>query len=262
MTGTSELDHGVAMITGGGSGIGAALCRRLAARGTSVVVADLGADAANGVAAEIDGLSLTLDVSDRAAWETAMATVIDTFGRLDLLALNAGIMSRPRGAAMNDDPFPWIAERYELVRSVNIDGVFHGIMTALPHLQAAAGHIVCTSSAVGLKPLPADPVYSMTKHAVIGLVRSLAGPLAERGISIGAVCPGGVDTPMVGPDVRALDREFATPDHIAEALELVLDAPLVDTGGIWISRERNAPWRHEFDNPDIPPPGHTQGTPT
>ncbi len=245
--------NSVALVTGGGSGIGAALCRRLAAAGASVAVADVDTAGAEQVAAEIGGMPVGLDVVNPTAWGIALSTVIDTYGQLDMLALNAGIMTRPRGAPSDDDPIPLLAERYEAVRGVNIDGVFFGIMAGLAHLEAVGGNIVCTASSAGLKPLVSDPVYSMTKHAVIGLVRSLAAPLAKRGVSIAAVCPGGVDTPIVPPDIRSQGRVFATPDHIAEALESALNAPLAETGGIWISREDQPKWRYEFASPDAPP---------
>jgi NAD(P)-dependent dehydrogenase (short-subunit alcohol dehydrogenase family) len=248
-----DSEQQVAIVTGGGSGIGAALCRRLGGRGALVAVADIDSVGADAVATEVGGMALELDVTDRSAWDQAVSTVTDGFGRLDLVALNAGVMSRPRGAPNDDEPFQWIEERYELVRSVNLDGVVYGVMAALPHLEASGGSIVCTSSGVGLRPLESDPVYSMTKHGVIGLVRSLAGPLAARGITIGAVCPGGVDTPMVSLDIRALGRSFADPDHIAGALESVLAAPMSDTGGIWISRGDQPHWRYEFAQAEAPP---------
>ncbi len=260
MSEPSDLTGQVALVTGGGSGIGAALCMRLAARGASVVVADVDEVGANAVADDIDsggqgsGMAMALDVSDRRAWDTAMAALIDRYGRLDLLALNAGTMSRPRGASIDDDPIRWMAERYELVRSVNMDGVVYGVLAALPHLEAVSGRIVCTASGVGLRPLDSDPIYSMTKHGVIGLVRSLAPSLSERGVTIGAVCPGGVDTPMVAPDIRASGRSFASPDFIAEALETVLGLPPAETGGIWISRGDQPLWRYAFAPADVPPP--------
>ena len=253
-----DLTDHVALVTGGGSGIGAALCRRLAARGASVVVADLDDDGAQAVAADVDGIALHLDVADRASWNAAMATVLEHFGRLDLVALNAGVMIRPRGADISDDPFPWMAERYELVRGVNIDGVALGVMSTTPLLEAGGGgRIVATSSGVGLTPLPTDPIYSMTKHAVIGLVRSLAESLGERGVTIGAVCPGGVDTPMISPDLRASGRSFASPDEIAAGLEAVLDKPAAESGGIWVAREGQDLWRYEFAAHNQPPGGTT-----
>lgn len=250
----TDLTGQVALVTGGGSGIGAALCRRLATRGASVVVADVDDPGADMVAGEVDGLALHLDVANRGAWDAAMATVSDEFGRLDALALNAGTMSRPRGASTDDDVLRWVAERYEQVRSVNLDGVAYGIIAAQPLLEAADhGRIAVTASGAGLKPLPMDPVYAMTKAGLIGLVRSIAAPLAERGVTIGAVCPGGVDTPMVSPDLKGLDRVFAPPDEIATALEAILDQPVTDSGDIWIARAGQGSWRHQFADADNRP---------
>lgn len=244
---TTDLTGQVALVTGAGSGIGASLCRRLGERGATVVVVDVDDEGAEAVAGEVEGFAVHLDVSQRSAWNATIANVIDRFGRLDLLALNAGVMSRPRGLPIDDDPLPWMEQRYELVRGVNLDGVAFGILAAHAHLEAAGGaRIVATASGVGLSPLPSDPTYSMTKHGIIGLVRSMAPALAERGITIGAVCPGGVDTPMVSPDLRATGRELASPDHIAAGLEEVLDMGPDQTGGIWISRHEQELWRYEF----------------
>lgn len=254
MSAPTDLTGQVALVTGGGSGIGAALCRRLASRGASVVVADVDVTGAEQIAGAIDGRALHLDVADRGAWDAVMATVIDEFGRLDALALNAGTMSRPRGASNDDDVLTWVAERYEQVRAVNLDGVAFGIIAAQPFLEAADhGRIAVTASSAGLKPLPMDPVYAMTKAGLIGLVRSIAAPLAERGVTIGAVCPGGVDTPMVSPDLQSTGRLFATPDQIAATLESVLDQSIADSGDIWIARADQGSWRYEFADTDHRP---------
>lgn len=250
----TDLTGQVGLVTGGGSGIGAALCRRLGARGASVVVADVDDEGAQAVAAEVGGQALHLDVASRDAWDAALVNVVAHLGRLDLVALNAGTMSRPRGVDIDDDPLEWMSKRYELVRGVNLDGVAFGIMASVPHLEAGGGgRIVATSSGVGLTPLPTDPTYSMTKHGVIGLVRSMAPTLGERGITIGAVCPGGVDTPMISPDLRATGRTFATPDYVAAALEAVLDMPAEQSGGIWVSRQGDELWRYEFAPYNQPP---------
>lgn len=252
---SQDLSGQVVMVTGGGSGIGAALCARLAGRGASVVVADLDADGAEAVAAETGSTALALDVAQRSAWDTAVAEVVDRHGRLDALALNAGVMTRPRGAPMDDDPLPWSVTGFERVRSVNIDGVVHGMFASLDALASdGGGRIVVTASVAGLMPQPEDPLYSMTKHAVIGLVQSMGPPLATRGVTVGALCPGGVDTPLVPPDIRATGRGFAPPDHVAGAIETVLGMPADETGRVWVSYGTEQPlWRYEMPSPREPP---------
>ncbi len=245
----SSLDGKVALVTGGGGGIGEALVVRLARRGAHVVVIDVDADRAAEVAAAVDGSSRSFDVADRGAWEVAVTEIVAARGGIDLVALNAGVMTRPKGVDMaGDDPLVWMAERYDLVRSVNLDGVAYGVMATLPHLVAGGGGAICvTSSMAGLVAQPEDPVYSMTKHGVIGLVRSLGPTLAERGVTIGTVCPAGVDTSMVPPDFRAAGYSFAPPDHIAAALETILDAPPDESGAVWVTMSAEQPmWRYEF----------------
>lgn len=245
---TSEPDMAgkTAVVTGGGSGVGSALCRQLGDRGAAVFVADVDTDGAEKVANEVGGQSLALDVRTRDSWDRALSAVVDQTGRLDVLALNAGVMTRPKGAPMGDDPIPWMQERYEQVRSVNVDGVVNGVLAALDHLAATRGRIVVTASVAGLMPQEPDPAYSMSKHAVIGLVRSLGMPLAENGVYIAAVCPGGIDTPLVPPDLRT-GRSFAPPEYVAGHLLEVLEMPLSESGGVWISYGTDQPlWRYEF----------------
>ncbi|MCH1513452.1 MAG: SDR family NAD(P)-dependent oxidoreductase [Acidimicrobiales bacterium] len=245
---SAEHSEEVALVTGGGSGIGAALCSHLAGRGTKVWVADVDEIGGQRVANDIGGTFVRLDVGDSDNWAGVLDQVEDAFGHLDALALNAGIMIRPQGENTEDDVLPWILKNHEKVVSVNLNGVLLGILGALHLLeQSARGRIVVTSSGVGLKPLESDPVYSMTKHGVIGLVRSIAGPLAERNVSIGAVCPGGVDTPMMSADVRATGRKIASASNMASSLISVLDKPIEETGGIWIANSDESPiWRYEF----------------
>lgn len=240
------LQGKTALVSGGGSGVGAALCARLAQRGAAVFVADVDSAGASEVAARTGAEAIALDVTDRNSWARTLSEVVDHTGRLDLLALNAGVMTRPKGEPMGDDPFPWMDSRYEQLRAVNIDGVVYGVLEGLGHLAATSGRIAVTASVAGLMPQEPDPAYSMSKHAVIGLVRSLGGPLAERGVYIAAVCPGGVDTPLVPPDLRT-GRSFAPADHVAADIETVLFRPLSETGGIWISYGTEQPlWRYEF----------------
>ena len=229
--------HGkVALITGAASGMGAATARRLAALGATVV----GADVNDALGAEVfDGLGAPhryrhLDVTDPDAWTALVAAVVSELGRLDVVHLNAGLMSRPNGTPALDDPLPWFtAAAYRKVMGVNTDGVAFGIMAALPAL-AAGGRIVVTASTAGLGPLPMDPVYAASKHALIGLVRSLAPTLAARGLGIDVICPGGVDTGIVPPDLRRNIATWAPASYIADAVVTVLGADTA--GGVWVAR--------------------------
>lgn len=236
------------MVTGGATGVGAAVSRILAAEGATVVVADIDATAAHSLAEAIDGHAVTFDVADQAAWRSAVSQVIADWGGLDLVVLNAGVMSRPKGRPMgSDDPLPWFEQRYPLVCSVNIDGVAFGIMATIDALAVTGGAIVVTSSMAGLVAQPEDPAYAMSKHALVGLVRSLGPSLGDKGITIGAVCPGGVDTSLVPPDFREAGYTFAPPEHVAAALIEVLDKPMDQTGGIWVTLGVDDPlWRYEF----------------
>lgn len=181
----------VALITGAASGIGAAVARRLSAGGAKCVILDLDGEGAERLAKEVGGVWLAGDVSTEEASREAVALAEDTYGRLDLVHLNAGISGGVDLAAFD-------AERYRRVVGVNVDGVVFGVAACLPLLRrSGGGAIVVTSSLAGLVGFGGDPIYTMTKHAVVGLVRALAGPLAKEGIRIGAVCPGFTDTPLV-----------------------------------------------------------------
>lgn len=245
-----DLTGQIAMVTGGAGGIGRAVAARLARRGALVVVADLDADAADEAAGEIGGTALSFDVASRSAWEAAVESIETDHGRIDKLVLNAGVMSRPKGISMSEgDPIDWMAQSYERVRGVNLDGVVYGIIAALP-LLADGSSIAVTSSMSGLAPRVEDPAYGMTKAASIALVRATASSLADRNVSISAVCPAGIDTSMVPPDVRTSDTVLAPADHIAEAIEYVLDLAPDQTGGIWLTSGVDDPLRrHEF--PDV-----------
>ncbi|MFF4623532.1 SDR family oxidoreductase [Nonomuraea jabiensis] len=181
----------VALITGAASGIGAAVARRLSAGGVKCVLVDLDAEGAERLAKEVDGVWLAADVSREEASLEAVALAERRYGRLDLVHLNAGIPGRV-------DLADFDLERYRQVVGVNVDGVVFGVRAGVPLLKrSGGGAIVVTSSLAGLVGFAGDPIYTMTKHAVVGLVRALAEPLAAQKIRIGAVCPGFTDTPLV-----------------------------------------------------------------
>lgn len=189
----APLADQTALVTGGGSGIGAATAARFARDGATVVVTDVDAAAGERVAAEIGGSFLALDVASPAAWTAAARQLETTFGGLDLLHLNAGIrLGEPDVVALNDAD-------YERIISINQHGVFYGLRAMVPLLEGRPGaQVIVTASRASLGPLPNDFAYAMAKHAAVGLVRSVAPALLERGIRINATCPATVDTGFLG----------------------------------------------------------------
>ncbi|MBL7487949.1 SDR family oxidoreductase [Frankia sp. AgB1.9] len=180
----------VAVVTGAAGGIGAAVARRLAAGGVRCVLVDRKPEVEQ-VAASIGGEAVVGDLADPELSERMVAAA---GGRLDLLVLNAGINS------VDKDPATLDLGRYQAVVGVNQHSVVYGLRAGLPVMRAGGGgSIVVTASHAALRGIEQDPIYTMTKHAVIGLVRALAGPLSRESIRISAVCPGLVDTPLTEP---------------------------------------------------------------
>ena len=200
-----DLAGTVAVVTGGGSGIGLASAERLAAAGVSVAVVDLDGETAERTAAAIGGFGLQADVGRSDEWPGIVEGVTARFGGIDLAHLNAGVMTGEADITALSD------EAYRRIMSVNVDGVVFGVRALVPALVArGGGAIVATASLAGLIGFSPDPIYCLTKHAVVGLVRSLVPQLAEQHITINAVCPSIVDTPMVG-DSRALLQSSGFP---------------------------------------------------
>lgn len=183
----TSLDGRVALITGGASGIGRATAARLRAAGMRIAVVDLGAPP-QGVA----DLAIEADVAEPDAWRLITERVTGELGGLDVAHLNAGVGCFVGDiTAVGDDA-------YRRVMRVNVDHVFYGLRACAAVMAAAGGgRIVATASLAGLTPMASDPVYCASKHAVVGLVRSVAAALAERGVVVTAVCPGIVDTPLI-----------------------------------------------------------------
>lgn len=176
-----------AIITGAAGGIGESVARRLAAAGARCVLVDRN-PAVEQVAASIGGTAVVGDLTDPELSRKAVAAAGD---RVDLLVLNAGIN------CVDKDPATLDLDRYQAVVGVNQHSVVYGLRAALPVMRRnGGGSIVVTASHAALKGVPQDPIYTMTKHAVIGLVRAFSGTLAAEGIRLSAVCPGLVDTPL------------------------------------------------------------------
>jgi NAD(P)-dependent dehydrogenase (short-subunit alcohol dehydrogenase family) len=208
----------VALVTGGASGIGEAVVRRLAAAGAKVAVVDRDAVGAARVAAEVEGLAIACDVTSQTALSAAVAEAETWGGRLDVVHLNAGSVGGQSGISDLD------AEAYRRVVGVNVDHVVYGLTSAVPALRrAGGGTIIATSSLAGLVPLPGDAIYTLTKHAVVGYVRSAAATLAPEGIRVMALCPGFADTALIA-HLRDQFAGFPLLDasDVADAVERML----------------------------------------
>ena len=252
--GETSFSETVSIITGGGSGIGASVAERLNELGSKVIIVDIDEEAGQSIAASIGCDFINFDVGDLTAWEKVVAGTLDRYGSLDFLCLNAGIGSRPRGSSVKDDPIPWILDNYKNVLAVNIDGVVYGAMAALPVMEnQGTGSILVTASVAGIRTQPPDPIYALSKSAVISFVRSVAPALADRGVRINALCPGSVDTPIQPDERRLAGRPMSPPEEIAEAIGQILVSD--DNGGIWIASSSDYPvWRYEFASAIDGPP--------
>ncbi len=212
------LSGKVAVVTGGGSGIGLATATRLAGAGASVAVVDLDGGSAERVASDLGGLGLQADVGRPEVWPGIVDAVTSRFGGIDLAHLNAGVTTGEADVtAISDD-------LYRRAVGVNVDGVFFGVRALVPALTArGGGAIVATASLAGLIGFSPDPVYCLTKHAVVGLVRSLVPQLAEHGITINAVCPSIVDTPLIDDMRQVLEGSGFPLIDVAVVSQTVVD---------------------------------------
>ena len=212
-----------ALVTGGRSGIGAAIVDALEREGTEVRVLDV-----------VDGF----DVADPRAW--------DDIGPVDLACLNAGVTTGEREIAGIDDG------AYRRIVGANVDGVVYGVRRLAQVMDGGA--IVVTASLAGLTGTPEDPLYALTKHAVVGFVRSVAAQLAERGIRLNMVNPGFVDTPMIDAVGRAAFEEarfpLLRPEDVASAV--LLAARDDEVGQAWVVQPGREPMKFRY--PGIPGP--------
>lgn len=234
------------LVTGAASGAGRASARRFALAGANVTVVDVSAQGQD-VADELGGLFLNFDVSDFDAWTDGVNRVVSRWGGLDAVHLNAGVMTRLQGQRSDDDPLGVMSRAsFRRIVSVNVDGVVFGVLATVPVLEdAEEGHIIVTASVGGIEPMERDPFYSLTKHATVGFVRSLGPVLSKHGISIQVLCPQGIDTPMVGEDLRIPGRIFAPPEELADAAQYAIDHG--SSGDVWVAQGIGEPYRrHEF----------------
>jgi len=215
-----------ALVTGSASGIGAAIVDLLRSEGADVQALDL----AGG-----------FDVSDAHAWETV--------GAVELACLNAGVTTGEQDVSRLSD------DAYRRTLGANLDGVVFGVRR-LASVMEPGSTIVATASLAGLVPSPEDPIYTLTKHAVIGFVRSVAPQLEERGIRINAVAPGFVETPLIDSG-RFIDAGFPLLQPEAVAQAALTAARSSDTGQVWVVQPGRGPLQFRF--PNVPGPRDASG---
>ena len=220
-----------ALVTGGGSGIGAAASMRLAAEGASVAVVDLRGDAAARTVeliAKAGGVAraITADIAEEAANTRMFDQAEAAFGPLDVAFLNAGAL-QPYGPLEDME-----VSAFDRMLAINLRGPFLGVRQAQRRLKRG-GACVVTASAGGLTGFADAVGYSAAKHGVVGLIRSCARDFAKRGLRINAICPGMVNTPMIGaPPVEGIEpvetlanaeyRGGLSPQQVAEVVLFLL----------------------------------------
>jgi NAD(P)-dependent dehydrogenase (short-subunit alcohol dehydrogenase family) len=206
---TVQFSDQRALITGGASGIGAEIARRLVAENASVLIADINDDLGKRTAAELGAQYVHLDVTDPRAWDALIADE-EPF---DIVCLNAGVSTYQHvvGGEIQNHPFERLTDDlYERIMSINVNGVVYGARAVIPSMVARkSGHILVTASMAGIVAIPPDPIYGLTKHGMVGLVKSLGPALEPHGVCVSALCPGFADTPLVSDLAKEFAKQFS-----------------------------------------------------
>lgn len=237
-----QLDGKVALVTGGASGIGAATARRFAGEGARVCVADL-SEEGKAVAEEIGGVFVRGDVGDPEFNAEMVEACVTGLSEPDVAHLNAGVTCGQTDIALLSD------DEYRRIMRVNVDGVVFGLRAVVPAMErGGGGSIVVTASLAGLIGFAVDPLYTLSKHAVVGLVRSLPEHLGPKGITVNCVNPGIVATPLLGDEaIQMFDAAgfpLLQPDDIADAVMRIIASG--GTGQCWPVQPGREPEPYEF----------------
>lgn len=224
-----ELTGKVAFITGGGAGIGRATAQLLARNGAAVIVADIGIERGYETVETIrsaggEASFAKCDVTDQASVEAAVSLAITTYGGLHCAVNNAGVDPELEMFA------EWQLQHFDAIMNVNVRGVFHCMRQQIAHMvRAGGGSIVNIGSFASVAGVPNKPIYTASKHAVLGFTRAAALQYAKSKIRINAVCPGGVHTEILAANLAHIPNaeavmganpfgRIAQPEEIAEAV--------------------------------------------
>ena len=224
---SERLSGRVAVVTGGGSGIGLASARRLAGEGATVVVADVDSATGEAAAEEVGGAFVRVDVTSESEVESLYAETVDRFGSVDVALNNAGISPPEDDSILRTGPDVW-----HRVQQVNLTSVYLCCKYVIPHMRRQGkGSIINTASFVAVMGAATSQVsYTASKGGVLAMSRELGVQFAREGIRVNALCPGPVNTPLL-KELFAKDEEraarrlvhvpmgrFAEPEEIASAV--------------------------------------------
>ena len=207
-----------ALITGGGTGIGAATARMLAAEGAQVSLVGRRLEPLQAVASETGGKTFQADMTDRSAMETAFGSARDAHGPFDHVILNAGI----------GDSAPFLKtkrEAWDRIIATNLTALFDGAQLTLPDLiEGEDKRLVILASVAGLRGAAYAAPYVASKHGAVGLAKSLALEYAKTGLTVNAICPAFVDTPMVDDSAERISRTTGRSEDEARAALAAMNA--------------------------------------
>lgn len=209
-----KLTGKIALVTGGGGGIGRATALAYAREGAKVAVADINGDAARAVAAEIvalggDAIGIAADVAKGDQVAAMVQQTVARYGRLDIAFNNAGIEIENKPLAQATE------EIFDRLMSVNVKGIWLCMKHEIEQMLAQGGGVIVnTASVAGLVGAPLQPLYAASKHAVVGMTKTAAAEYGRKGIRINSVCPGIIRTEMME---RAIAREPKREQHVAKA---------------------------------------------
>jgi len=251
-TNQNTLEGQVAIVTGAASGIGAALVEQLCGAGVTVLAVDINAEALAALADQHGCKPHVADVTSEAANQQLAQVARDELGGIDLAFLNAGVLGRPR-EQLGDEYQTGDLDlaQWHRVSAVNLDSVIYATI-AIAAVMGEGGAIITTASTAGLTAWSPTPFYTATKHGVIGWTRAVAESLASQDITINAICPGGVATPLVGLDATVAESvpRILHPAQVADAMISTALSGATGTAVSVVADREPVVQTHEFN--DVP----------